>query len=329
MRKDLIVALVGIAVVVAIVFALGTMRPQFAPTPTRPFSTKTGDVPGATPAEKEKGTGRIVMRVNGEPITEKEFDLFVQQAPEQMQAFYTSEEGRGYLAQELAKVKALEQAGDKAGYDKDPDVTARLRLSRANLLAGYTLQKLVTDPTDVEMQAEYQKAKPQLQTVVEVSHILIAYQGGKVPPRGGQALPPAQAMQRAEQVEAELAKGTDFGQLARAVSDDTGSAQQGGLLGPTAPGMLPPALEKAVAGLQPGQYSKPVRTEYGIHIMKVGSRGSQSFDSLKPQLKEKIRRDRLEKKIEEVKATAKVELDPSFFPPQPKDKKTPAAKPNS
>lgn len=325
MRKDLVVALVGIAVVIAIVFALGTMRPQFATTPSRPFSTKTGDVPGATPAEKQNGTGRVVMRVNGEPITEKEFDLFVQQAPEQMQAFYTSEEGRGYLAQELAKLKALEQAGDKAGYDKDPDVTTRLKLARANLLAGYTLQKFVADPTDVEMQAEYQKVKGEVETV-EVSHILIAVQGGQVPARNGQPLSMEQAAQRAQQIEQQLAAGADFGKLAREYSDDTGTAQQGGLIGPTSTAALPPE----VRSLKTGEVSKPVRTNYGIHIFKVGNRGAQSFDALKPQLKEKIRRDRLEKKIEEVKASAKVELDPSFFPPQPKnDKKTPAAKPNS
>ncbi len=61
----------------------------------------------------------------------------------------------------------------------------------------------------------------------------------------------------------------NFAQLAEANSTDTGSAKQGGSLGPIQKGQLVPEFEKAAFALRDGQISRPVETQFGWHIITV------------------------------------------------------------
>ena len=68
--------------------------------------------------------------------------------------------------------------------------------------------------------------------------------------------------------------GDDFAALARAHSDDTGSAASGGDLGWANPGQMVPEFEKAMNALKPNQLSQPVRTSFGLHLIQVLDRRS-------------------------------------------------------
>jgi peptidyl-prolyl cis-trans isomerase SurA len=68
--------------------------------------------------------------------------------------------------------------------------------------------------------------------------------------------------------------GDDFAALARAHSDDTGSAANGGDLGWANPGQMVPEFEKAMNALKPNQLSQPVRTSFGLHLIQVLGRRS-------------------------------------------------------
>ncbi len=69
-----------------------------------------------------------------------------------------------------------------------------------------------------------------------------------------------------------LEAGADFGEIARAVSDDTASATQGGSLGWVSPGTMVPRFEAEMNKLQPGQISEPFQTRFGWHIVQVMAR---------------------------------------------------------
>src|SRR4051794_7212221 len=102
MKRDLSLALVAVLLITAVAYGLGRVRPNLPPTRSTPFSLTTGAAPAGVPAND-----KIVMRVNGEPVTEREFDLYVRQTPEQMQPYYASPNGRMSLAQQVARLKAL------------------------------------------------------------------------------------------------------------------------------------------------------------------------------------------------------------------------------
>ncbi len=71
--------------------------------------------------------------------------------------------------------------------------------------------------------------------------------------------------------------GDDFAALARAHSDDTGSAANGGDLGWANPGQMVPEFEKAMNALKPNQLSQPVRTSFGLHLIQVLDRRSHDL----------------------------------------------------
>lgn len=68
--------------------------------------------------------------------------------------------------------------------------------------------------------------------------------------------------------------GEDFAALARAHSEDPGSAASGGDLGWVNPGQMVPEFEKAMDALKPNQLSEPVRTPFGLHLIQVLGRRS-------------------------------------------------------
>ena len=65
-----------------------------------------------------------------------------------------------------------------------------------------------------------------------------------------------------------IQKGADFSELARRYSEDQSSSEKGGLLPLLTTGQIIPSFEKAAFALNEiGEVSKPVRTEFGWHII--------------------------------------------------------------
>ncbi|MCG5525764.1 peptidylprolyl isomerase [Ectothiorhodospira haloalkaliphila] len=85
--------------------------------------------------------------------------------------------------------------------------------------------------------------------------------------------------------------GADFGELARAHSDDRGSALRGGDLGWTDPGDMVPQFEQVMRQAEPGSVSEPFRTRFGWHILQVEDRRSHdsSRELMRSQAREIIR----------------------------------------
>lgn len=77
------------------------------------------------------------------------------------------------------------------------------------------------------------------------------------------------AKTRLQQLLIRLEGGEDFSSLARAHSDDRGSAARGGDLGWSNPGALVPKFETEMNKLAPGQISQPFQTQFGWHIVQT------------------------------------------------------------
>jgi peptidyl-prolyl cis-trans isomerase D len=96
------------------------------------------------------------------------------------------------------------------------------------------------------------------------SHILIKL------PQGADAQAEKAAMAKAQALRAQLLAGADFATLARKNSEDPGSAAQGGDLGFVSRGTLVKEFEQTLFALKkPGELSAPVRTTYGLHLIKL------------------------------------------------------------
>ena len=84
----------------------------------------------------------------------------------------------------------------------------------------------------------------------------------------------------------------DFAALARANSEDKGSAVRGGDLGWFGRGAMVRPFEETAFGMEVGQVSKPFPSQYGIHVIKLyGKRGVQPLDSMRTKITKQVERD--------------------------------------
>ena len=133
----------------------------------------------------------------------------------------------------------------------------------------------------------------------EASHILLNLDPG--------ADEEAVASARAELAAAaeRVAGGEDFADVAREMSDDIGSAEAGGSLGVIAPGAMVPEFEEAVFALDAeGDLSEPVRTDFGLHLIRLdgvtGEEG-QSFEEVGEEIRAEIRSERADREFFELR----------------------------
>ncbi|MNP05716.1 Peptidyl-prolyl cis-trans isomerase D [compost metagenome] len=156
---------------------------------------------------------------------------------------------------------------------------------------------------DEDLQAAYQKEIANLSEQRRAAHILIEV---------NDKVTEAQAKAKIEEIQARLAKGESFEALAKEFSQDPGSANNGGDLGYAGPGVYDPEFEKALYALNKDQVSAPVRTDFGLHLIKllgVEAPEVPTFASLKDKLVRELKTQQVEQRF--VEATKQLE-DASF-----------------
>jgi foldase protein PrsA len=134
--------------------------------------------------------------------------------------------------------------------------------------------------TDDDLKKQYDQGKKDgAFTLASVRHILIAINDKRKD---------EEAKKLAEDTAARLKKGEDFAKLAKELSDDPGSKDNGGLYENADVNGWVPEFKKAALALPLNQISDPVKTDYGYHVMKVESRKEQTFDEVKDKLRAQI-----------------------------------------
>jgi peptidyl-prolyl cis-trans isomerase SurA len=94
--------------------------------------------------------------------------------------------------------------------------------------------------------------------------------------------------------------GDDFAAIASAISEDPGSAKDGGDLGWANPGMFVPEFEAAMAQLKDNEISAPFQSPYGWHIIQVLGRRTQdtSTEERRRQAIEQVRASKADEEVE-------------------------------
>ncbi|QIB67423.1 SurA N-terminal domain-containing protein [Kineobactrum salinum] len=138
------------------------------------------------------------------------------------------------------------------------------------------------DENAIEEEYQLEISNYQYQSENRVSHILLQQ-------RSDESGDEFEA--RVNEVQQALAGGQDFAEVAAAMSDDVGSASNGGDLGFTAGDAFPEAMEEAIGALEVNEISGPVVTEAGTHILQVTERREAdppSLDELRPELERRL-----------------------------------------
>ncbi len=101
------------------------------------------------------------------------------------------------------------------------------------------------------------------------------------------------AKQKIEELYQMLQEGANFEELAKKYSDDKNNASKGGELPVFGSGRMVESFEEAAFALEnPGEYSKPVKTRFGYHIIKLIEKyGVPEYEDIKPAIAARIKKD--------------------------------------
>lgn len=107
----------------------------------------------------------------------------------------------------------------------------------------------------------------------------------------------ATVRQKLAGVRQKILDGEDFAAFASSMSEDSGSAVNGGDLGWNGPGTFVPEFESTLAGLQINEISDPFRTQFGWHIIQL--LGRRQFDTTEEALRQRAFQQLRESKADE------------------------------
>lgn len=172
----------------------------------------------------------------------------------------------------------FQTALQSSGYKTEDDFKRALKLNMLQEKAAIADIKV----TDKELQDAYINVKPEM----KARHILVADE------------------KTANEVLAKLKKGEDFAKLAKQYSKDTASAQNGGDLGWFGAGKMVPEFENAAFALKKNEISKPVKSQYGYHIIQLlDKKEKEPFN----KMKDKLEHDVKVSKIDPAKLQSKID----------------------
>lgn len=204
----------------------------------------------------------VIMTVNGEPVLKSEFEYSYNK--NNAEGVIDKKTIREYVDlfvnYKLKVAAALDAKYDTLQSYKDEFVMYRDQQVKPLLV------------TDEDMEAEarhiYDQTVAQIgpDGLIQTAHILI---------RADQQAPQSEwdaAKMRADSVYQALKAGADFAELAAKVSQDPGSARQGGLLPFVQHGQFVKEFEDAAFALQPGEMSSVVQSPFGYHIILMKER---------------------------------------------------------
>jgi peptidyl-prolyl cis-trans isomerase C len=213
--------------------------------------------------------------VNGKAIPKAQLDKLIQKSnqPDNPQV-------RDQAREMLVTRELILQEANNRGITQKESVRDQLEQSKMGVLIAAVFEDFVEREgvTEAELKAAYEQVKGQYTgKEYHVEHILVEKEAD------------------AKALTAQIKAGGNFAQIAKEKSKDPGSAPNGGDLGWVSDKALVPEFSKAMVQLKKGQITdKPVKTQYGWHIIKmddIRDVKAPSMEEIKDQLKQMITAD--------------------------------------
>jgi peptidyl-prolyl cis-trans isomerase C len=289
-------------------------------------------------AARVNGTGITIQQVEGtfdEGLKEKKLHLLQIRDPNKVKGMkrealdqlinqellWQAAERKGMVASDKDVDAAFEQAKksfkseerfklrlEQEGYTEDAyKERIRKKLSGDRYADSLARTAKVTDK-DIH---DFYLANPKLfqrPEMVRARHILITVASGATEEQR------AAARKKIDAVLIEARSGRSFDELARLHSEDA-TKQWGGELDPFARGQVDPAFEQAAFALKPGEISEVVTSPYGFHIIKLEEHipavtisEKQAKDRIKGYLEAQRGKEAVDKELQSLRASAKVEI---------------------
>lgn len=180
------------------------------------------------------------------------------------------------LGDQIVIVEAYKEGLDSLVENDSDFVNQKERMLLTTLYQREIVDKAkVTEP---EIRKDYERMKEE----VHASHVLV------------------ETEEEADQVYQSLKGGADFAQLAREKSIDPSAKNNDGDLGFFTWGKMVPEFQEAAFALNQGEISRPVKTSYGWHVIKLIEKKEKEqppFEEVKDKIQSKLENDKRQKTV--------------------------------
>jgi len=221
----------------------------------------------------DPGGDEIIVKIEDEVITQKDVDKLIENLDPQMASMYRTPEGRAALTEELINSRLFSLKGIEEGVDKSPEYLDEIERFKKHALMKVTVDKMLegVEATDEDARKFYTENSNQFAQPAQIraSHILVEND------------------EEMKKVIAEIEGGKSFEDAAKEFSTCP-SKERGGDLGFFGEGQMVPEFEKVAFATEVGKVSEPVKTQFGVHIIKVEAKNPESmipFEDVLDQLK--------------------------------------------
>ncbi|OJH45568.1 peptidylprolyl isomerase [Paracoccus sp. SM22M-07] len=248
---------------------------------------------------QDQDADTVVATVSGQDITLGQMIVMKQSVQDPNMANLPDQALWDMMLDQLIRQTAVAASGTETAL-----VRAQVELQRRNALATAAVTDIAeAELTDEELQAAYDRMFADTGETKEfnAAHILV------------------ETEEEAKEIKAELDGGAEFGAMAEQHSTGPSGPNKGDLGWFAADQMVAPFSE-AVAGMEKGAVSDPVKTEFGWHLIKLNDtrmREAPKMEDVREQLSQMIRREKVEAEIERLVGEAEIKktegVDPALL----------------
>lgn len=242
---------------------------------------------------------KVLAKVDGREITQKDMDMLISHLGNQAMQF-ANPEGEKRLLEELINEELFYSHGVEIGIENDETFKLELEKAKSSLIKQYMIGKTVmgVKVTDEEVKEYYNLHKSEFVTSESVNafHILVDDES------------------KANKIIDEINNGMSFEDAAKKYSKCP-SKEKGGDLGYFTRGQMVPEFEEVSFTSEVGKVTKPVKTQFGYHIIKVVDKKEpieKSFEDMHMDLLKTLTAKKQSEaylnKVSELKEKYKVEI---------------------
>jgi peptidyl-prolyl cis-trans isomerase C len=248
----------------------------------------------------------VIAKVNGAEIHQSDLSLAEEDLGRDIPV--SDEAGkRDYLVNYLADLLLVAKAAEAKKIHDSAEFKQRLAFLRNKALMetvlGQESKAALTEPALRKIYEEATKSASSEQEV-RARHILF-----RVADPNDQAASKA-AEDKVKNTIERIKKGEDFAKLAGTLTEDPSGKQDGGDLGYFTKDQMVPEFSEVAFGLEKGQVSGPVKTQFGWHVLKVEDkrmREPPAFDKVRSEIEEYASRKAQSDLVTKLRADAKIE----------------------
>jgi len=219
----------------------------------------------------------IIATIAGEPVTEREFEGFLQNMPAEQRKYLSNPQARQYYMDQFISVRLFTKLGEELKLDETDEFNAIMANIKKDILSQMAMRNVLggITVTEEEIKAFYDANPAQFvkEGKVWAKHIL------------------TETEEKCADILKEITEGSkSFEEAARAYSTCP-SGQKGGDLGEFGKGQMVKEFEDAAFNGEIGKVTGPVKTQFGYHLIKVEKRTepeTASFDEVKGQIRQNL-----------------------------------------